>query len=922
MKKIWRKIKILVLKMVNSFLKAFNEFKFFLKKKTIIKEREANKIMPKNKIKKSNKQVSNHAKIKKIIKNSITYIILGVLGLTVIGGGLFLLYIANTAPTFSPEKLYAKEATVIYDKDGREIAKLGIEKRENVTFDELSQVLIDAIIAVEDSRYYQHNGFDLPRFVKATGGQIIGDSGAGGASTLTMQIIKNNFTSVNQSVVRKFTDIYMSIFIIEKNYSKEEIMEFYVNGPYLGSGAYGVQQAAKVYFNKSVSDLNLLEASLIAGLFQAPGSYDPYMHPEAAEERRNQVLYLMKRHGYINDTEYKMAKSVSVESTLSNNQGFKHERSQYQGYIDVVVDEILAETGYNPYDTPMKIYTYMDTEKQTAINALMSGNGYEWEDQAVQAGFTVQNINTGEVIAIGNGRNIEGERSFNYATMIKRQPGSAAKPLFDFGPGIEYNNWSTGQMFEDAPYSYSNGAPISNWDNKYMGWITLRTAMAQSRNIPSLKAFQNVDNASIIKFVTALGLKPEIESGRIHEAHSIGGFTGVSPMELGAAYAAFGNGGYYIKPHTVNKIIYREDNDEQVFNREKTRAMKDSTAYMVTSTLQSAAVGISAGASVSGVRVAAKTGTTNLTKETIAKYRLPHYAHMDIWMVAYDPEYSISMWYGYDKLSTQYYLGNKSANHRNRLFRAVANFVWAKNNQDFKMPSSVVKVGIEAGSNPPKLPSANTPADKIIYELFAKGTEPTDVSIKYYGLTNVNNLKGTYDKVSSKIKLDWSYIAANVVDEKLGELGYEIFLNNQSLGFTKNNYFDYKYTGSATSLEFVIKTTFSNDRSQLSTGSSVTVPIISVSSLKCTVNDISPMIFGVVNTPMSLPGVTLKVDSVQLDKTEYTAKWHIKKGTNVVSGDSNFYTFDTTGLYILNYTCSYKGLSVDSSNSISITVTE
>ena len=210
---------------------------------------------------------------------------------------LFMLYIVITAPKFDEDELYNKEATILYDAKGDEYARIGSEKRELVTYDELPQVLVDAIVATEDSRFFQHSGFDLARFMRASFGQLSGNSSAGGASTLTMQVVKNTFTSTEShglaGIIRKFTDIYMSIFKVEKNYTKEEIIEFYVNAPWLGKssngGAYGVEQACQLYFGKSVRDLNLAEASLIAGMFQAPASYDPFKNPDLAAKRRNTV---------------------------------------------------------------------------------------------------------------------------------------------------------------------------------------------------------------------------------------------------------------------------------------------------------------------------------------------------------------------------------------------------------------------------------------------------------------------------------------------------------------------------------------------------------------------------------------------------------------------------------------------------------
>ena len=189
----------------------------------------------------------------------------------IILGIVFFIYIAVTAGKFDPDKLYSKEASTLLDRDGEVFAKLGTQMRQKIDYDDMSEELVNAIVATEDSRFFEHNGFDLPRFMKASFGQLLGQN-AGGASTLTMQVSKNQYTSAVSSgfagIKRKFTDIYISMFQIEPNYSKEEILEFYANSYYLGSGAYGVEQAAETYFNKEAKDLNLSEAAMIAGLFQ------------------------------------------------------------------------------------------------------------------------------------------------------------------------------------------------------------------------------------------------------------------------------------------------------------------------------------------------------------------------------------------------------------------------------------------------------------------------------------------------------------------------------------------------------------------------------------------------------------------------------------------------------------------------------
>ena len=471
---------------------------------------------------------------RKLFKFIFNFILLMIL-LFLIVAIIFSIYIVVNAPDFDPENLYRAESSIIYDRNGNQIAKIGLEKRKKVTYDDLPQVLVDAIIATEDSRYYQHNGFDLPRFTRAAAGQVInkitGRGNAGGGSTISMQVVKNNFTDTEQTVTRKFTDIYIAIFKLEKNYSKEEILEYYVNTPFLGNSSYGVEQACQSYFGKSVSDINLSEAAIIAGLFQAPSAYDPYRYPENTADRRETVLNLMVRHGYITREEAEIANSIPVESLLRPTNP-EYGANPYQSFIDIVLDEVEEKTKKSPYTTGMKIYSTLDMSKQNVLNDIMSGATWNWKDEYVQAGVGVVSTQTGEILAIGGGRNRNGERMFNFATMINKQIGSTAKPIFDYGPAIEYNNFCESTPFFDGPYTYSSGARLKNWDGGYQGVITLKKALAESRNIPAVKAFQAVDNEKIKEFVLNLGMTPEIDSeGKLHEAHALGAFNGTNPVQ-------------------------------------------------------------------------------------------------------------------------------------------------------------------------------------------------------------------------------------------------------------------------------------------------------------------------------------------------------------------------------------------------------
>ncbi len=924
----------------------------FMKKKINTKKGNTN----------TKKQNSKKKKILKMILNIFLLFLL--IGL--IGGIIFAIYIVISAPEFDPNNLYRAESSIVYDKDGKQITKLGVEKRKKVSYNDLPQVLVDAIIATEDSRYMQHNGFDLPRFLKASTGQVINKlthhGNAGGGSTLTMQVSKNNYTSVESSgfegIKRKFTDIYISIFKLEKNYSKEEIMEFYVNTPFLGNNSYGVEQACQSYFGKSVSDINLAEASIIAGLFQAPASYDPYRHPELTEERRSTVLYLMRKHGYITEKEEKAAKSIPVKSLLrsSNPEG---DSNAYQSYIDIVIDEVEEKTGYNPYTTGMKIYTNLDTSKQEMMNDIMSGKTWTWKDDKVQAGVSIVDVNTGALVAVGGGRNQTGERTFNFAKDIKRQIGSCAKPLFDYGPAYEFNNASEASQVLDAPYTYSSGQTIKNADGGYKGLLTYKYAMAASRNIPAVKVFQSVDNASIVKFVTSLGITPEIDStGHIHEAHALGAFNGSNPTQMAGAYSAFANGGYYAKPYTVSKVEYIDTGKTVSLKSKRTKVMSDSTAYMITDALLYAVEDYrNIGGTVSGVRLAAKTGTSNFDEETRKKYGFPSAANNDMWVTGYTPEYAVSLWYGYNTIERGYYLAGDGYSTRGKLFRQIiSNISDRSGSKQFNVPSSVVKCTIEKETDPVALPSANTPADMKVTEYCKKGAEPTEASPRYSTLPNASGL--TAKSNGNKIKLAWAAAAKpnhlsddyfrkyyknlykNQLDAQLaarkasqGEYGYEVLVkdnatgNTSSLGFTTDTSFE--TPKQSKNVTYIVKTSFSVQRFTQSSGITVDVKgeKIEENTKDNTTEDLmttttigaDPDTVTLVNGTATYNDPGIKVSSNGVDVTS--------KATITVScdnGDSgktnkSTYTFTTVGTYKLTYKITYNGTSDTVTRTINVT---
>ena len=867
----------------------------------------------------------------------------------IIIGIVFFIFIAGTAGKFDPDKLYSKEASTLLDSDGNVYAKLGTQMRQKIDYEDMSEELVNAIVATEDSRFFEHNGFDLPRFMKASFGQLLGQD-AGGASTLTMQVSKNQYTSDVATgfagIKRKFTDIYISMFQIEPNYSKEEIIEFYANSYYLGSGAYGVEQAAETYFDKEAKDLNISEAAMIAGLFQSPVAYDPNINPDKTEARRLVVLSLMKRHGYITDKEYEIAKKMTVDKIVIKGRSAHTSNAKYQSFIDRVAEEVADKTGYNPYSYSMKIYTTMDREKQDEITAIMDGSNYKWENDKVQAGIIAMETKTGAIVAIGGGRNKTGARSLSNATGIYRQIGSTAKPLYDYGPAIEYLNWNTNHPIIDDKTTYSDGTEINNWDGRYKGIITIREALVDSRNIPALKTFQSVPNSDIKEFVTKLGLSPEIASnGKLHEAHAIGGYgnpkdkTGESPMTVAAAYAAFGNNGTYNEPHTFTKVVFDESGETFENDYEKTKVMSEETAYMVTDMLvDTGQNALGRYNNINGAEFAAKTGTTNFDEKTMEAANLPSNAVNDLWVAGYNSEYSIAVWYGYENRNDGYNRFGSSQN--SRLFQTVAKNFFDKDVK-FEKPDSVVEVTVERNTGYSMLPSENTPNDMKSTELFKEDSKPTEVSARFNTLSNVSNLKATVN--GNKATLTWKAIetpdalnrsywsplvekAFALSKDRNTYLSYIMSYNSGRLGNVVYNIYSKSSDGltllttvngtSATvklpntsSPTLVVKASYSNYNGCESSGTEVKVDYEGVS-----VSDITASLTTDSTIKLTAPAIysePVKPVKVTLDGEDITDEAEIKLTVTDASGvpisDWKNIVGKSAGTYTFSYSVTYLG---------------
>ncbi len=843
------------------------------------------------KVPKIKKEKNKEKKKRKFsIKNAILILVIstGIMVASIVLA--FVLYVIVTSPDFVPKELYSKQSTSIYAKDGTtEIARVGNDDIELITYNDLPEVVIDALIATEDSRFFQHNGFDAARFFKASLGQLAGQN-AGGASTLSMQVIRNKFSTKEthgiKGIVRKFSDIYMSVFKLEAVYTKEEIIEFYLNSQWLGQGTSyyngsitGIEQGCQYYFGKSVSDLTLPEASLIVGMFNNPSYYNPYTNPEGASERRSVVLNLMVRHGYITEEDRKFAESIDVQSLLVDHS--KEETGKYQAFIDFVMDQVEKETGDNPRKVPMAIYTTLDTSIQDVLDDLAEGKLWKFPNDTVQFGMAVTSTEDGSVLALSPGRNyvptgtLRAVGSDIYQTGIKRQPGSTAKIIFDYGPYIEYLHGSTGTIFIDRPWTYSNGTSVRNYDYGYAGPITMREALVDSRNIPAVQAFQMVAEQvgadKIADFAHNLG----INYGKdLYESIAIGGVNCADPLTMSAAYAAFGRGGEYIEPYTFTKIVYLENDTEYTHPVERKRVMSEQTAYLITDMLVTGGSrGVGGNFSISGTQIAAKGGTTTLDKKTADALGVTTEATPDHWNITYSPDYSIALWYGYDSLGPgKPYLTSSNGNPaRLNIMKAVAPKIYKKNSK-FSKPSGVTSVTIETETYPTQLASEYTPKKFKLTEYYESGYEPSEVSTRFSELKNPTN--GSYSYDGSYITLSWdpidtpdainqSYIEEMFNDsywkfyskykqtyydsrlkynaENMGTIGYQIYLKDNysdtftDLGFTTETSFSYPASYSGDEYTFIVKSAYSIFKDNMSSG----LEIASQSSYDTNIGDLS-----------------------------------------------------------------------------------
>ncbi|MFG6495001.1 PBP1A family penicillin-binding protein [Fictibacillus sp. UD] len=672
-------------------------------------------------------------------------VILGILGLLTVG------VIAATSPKLDPKELETPVSSKIMDMNDKEVSLVaGDEKRIRVKINEIPEPVQNAFIATEDVRFRQHSGIDVRRIAGAAFANVREGFGAEGASTISQQVIKNTVLTNEKSLTRKIREAYLSV-QLEQKYSKDQILEMYLNKIYFGNGAYGIATAAKVYFDKDVSELEVQEAALLAGLPKAPSYYDPTRNPKESEHRRNVVLNLMAQHKFISKEEAEKAKSIPVKDMIEKGD-VKTETRPYDAYIKQVMDDIKDIEGIEEadlYSSGLKIYTNLDTKAQQATEDVLRAK-LEGRNELLQSGVALVDTKTGAIRAVGSGRG--GKLSNYYSSKINRQPGSTIKPILDYGPAIENKKWNTGYILKDEPVELKD-ITINNFNDKNVGDISMRQALVESKNTTAVRAFQEVGPEEATDFANKLGF--DLDPDTTYPSYAIGGFEGgISPLTLAGAYTSFGNGGVYSKPTTIRKVEFPDGRVVEV-DPEPKAAMKDYTAYMITDMLKDVMDrGTGREANVNGLNLAGKTGTTNFSKDDRDKYGLPSKATKDAWMAGYTPTYTAAVWTGYEKIGEGLYLNDNEADYSKQIFRDIMSQLDHKNT-DFKKPKSVTEVAMEKGTG--KRASEFTPDSEKIIELFVKGTDLPGVSDKFEKPSTIKGLEAKFNENKNEIEVKWKY---------------------------------------------------------------------------------------------------------------------------------------------------------------------
>lgn len=594
------------------------------------------------------------------------------------------------------------QTTFIYDKNGKLASEFSSSKSEPIPLAQVPAQLRNAVIATEDRRFYEHKGVDIRSIARALYRDIRSRELTEGGSTITQQLAKNMILTNDKTLSRKLKEAGLAL-KIELTYTKDEILELYLNVIYFGEGQWGVQRAAKTYFAKNTDQLTLAESATLAGLPKAPSKYSPFNNKEGALERRNIVLALMNEQKLISDAEFQKAKGTPMTLAKETDVNTKTTRN-YPDFMDAVLTEATELYGFTESQlltSGLKIYTTVDPDVQLAAEAVYADNQFFPEskpDQLIQSGVVIIDHHNGEIRGVVGHRGEGVYRGFNNAMKLKRQPGSAFKPLAVYGPALE-KGYTPESMLFDGNLNI-NGYQPKDWDLQTRGQVTLKEAVAKSWNIPAVWLLNEIGIDAGLNFAAKTGIPLTKDDRKLGIA--LGGLSeGTSPLRMAQAFSAFANQGNMHTAHTISKIVTDTGKVVVEVKLQPVLVMKPEVAYTMTTLLVNAVTAGTATAAALDRPVAGKTGTTELP-DTAEFAGITGQVAKDAWFVGYTPELTAAVWMGYDKTDKNHYLVSGSAPPAVVFKEIMSRALKGKPVVPFPIPASIVNATTVPKKEEPK----------------------------------------------------------------------------------------------------------------------------------------------------------------------------------------------------------------------------
>ncbi|MBQ6654256.1 MAG: transglycosylase domain-containing protein [Erysipelotrichaceae bacterium] len=780
---------------------------------------EDEKIKLQMKKEKQKQRYQRSVKRRKVVNALMGFVVFCVLLGALSGVSIIKVILSKTDVVLDTSDLRSHDSSLIYDDQGEQIAIVGSESRISYPYGSLPQSVVDAFVAVEDSRFFEHTGFDVPRFAKAFLENIKSLSFAQGGSTLTMQVIKNTYFAVDtiaeKGIDRKVQEIYYSL-KINNIVTKEKIFELYVNKVNFGANARGIQVASQYYFGKDCTELTTVEAAMLAGIINAPNLNNPYYHLDECTKRTKEVLYQMKNHGYITEDEYAYNCSIKLENLLngkSDKQFGTGTTVDYQAYIDVVLAECVDVYNINPYNTPVRIYTGMNKHVQEYCDELSRGNIINFPNGYANVSVVLLQNYTGLIVGLCGGRDYDGVKMFNYAYDNRVNPGSTAKGILTYPLAFEYTGLGTNYYSEDGPMTWAGSSYLITEDGGYQGDVSAQRAFTSSYNVCAVKLFrwvaETVGVETIKEYMKNIGIDASVYNG-VNEQYAIGEQNFLaSPIQMAAAESVILSNGLYTQPHTITRIEFINSTEEPIDAQPaQTQVLSDGAAWL-TRYLQQVSVNGNSTASdwkpngrlqeikSSKYTVYGKTGTSLYDKRIRRKYKYPRSAAKDWLMIGGTNDYSFAFWMGFDTgqhidettyISSEYKKSRNDGKTARGLLEAAYEAFGAPKNANNK-PSSVISISHIRGIYPYTTPPEYCDPAYIATSYILAGNGSFATYESNAEIQSINSFTATYNETSKVLNCAWAAYpdaSALVIAEETKEMVYRNKTYTGARGFDRS----------------------------------------------------------------------------------------------------------------------------------------